>query len=150
MIGHASLPPLAAQPVPSLPRPTVAPWQRRAVEAGVSVLAFAVWGKLAYIGGFRLLARMAGVPLGGHVLLDLMSLLIGVSGSIAGVSALWALGMRAAGRTPSSLIGAPDDNAVDTAYREGTLGAEHVTASRAAAVADARPKSSRSSSRSEH
>lgn len=87
----------------------------------MSVLAFAVWGKLAYIGGYRLLARMAGVPLGGHVLLDLISLLIGVSGSIAGVSALWALGMRAFGRTPSSLIGAPDDNAVDIAYRDGTL-----------------------------
>ena len=127
MIGHASLTtPLAAQPVPSFPRPTVAPWQRRAVEAGVSVLAFAVWGKLAYIGGYRLLARMAGVPLGGHVILDVMSLVIGVSGSIAGVSALWALGMRALGRTPSSLIGAPDDNAVDAAYRDGTLDLSHV------------------------
>ncbi|HEY0776471.1 MAG TPA: hypothetical protein VGD56_00770 [Gemmatirosa sp.] len=84
----------------------------------MSVLAFAVWGKLAYIGGYRLLARAEGLPLGGHVIIDIVSLLIGVSGSIAGVSALWALGMRAAGRTPSSLIGAPDDNAVDAAYRD--------------------------------
>ena len=119
MLGHASASPLA-QPVPSLPRPAIAPWQRRAVEAAVSVLAFAVWGKLAYIGGFRLLARMQGLPLGGHVLIDVMSLAIGVAGSIAGVSALWAVGMRAAGRTPSSLIGAPDDSAVDAAYGRGT------------------------------
>ena len=121
MIGHAQLRPTLADTVPSLPRPTVAPWQRRAVEAGVSVLAFAVWGKLAYIGGYRLLARLAGVSLGGHVVLDVLSLLVGVSGSIAGVSALWAMAMRAAGRTPSSLIGAPDDNAIDAAYRDGTL-----------------------------
>ena len=121
MIGHASLRPPLAQPVPSFPRPTVTPWQRRAIEGGVSVLAFAVWGKLAYIGGYRLLARFEGVPLGGHVILDILSLLIGVSGSIAGVSALWALGMRVAGRTPSSLFGAPDDNAVDAAYRDGLL-----------------------------
>ncbi len=84
----------------------------------MSVLAFAVWGKLAYIGGFRLIARLQGMPLGGHVLLDLMSLVIGVSGSIAGMSALWALGMRLAGRTPASLIGAPDDNAIDAVYRD--------------------------------
>ncbi|GJG86706.1 hypothetical protein tb265_18870 [Gemmatimonadetes bacterium T265] len=121
MIGHASIRQPLANSVPIIRRPTVAPWQRRAVETGVSILAFAVWGKLAYIGGYRLLARLAGVPLGGHVILDLMSLLIGVSGSIAGVSALWALAMRAAGRTPSSLIGDPDDNAVDAAYRDGTL-----------------------------
>ena len=103
------------------------------------MLAFAVWGKLAYIGGYRLLARMAGVPLGGHVILDLMSLLIGVSGSIAGVSALWALGMRVAGRTPSSLFGAPDDNAVDAAYRDGTLDLRAM----AAAGTDGRDASSR-------
>lgn len=128
MIGHASLRPPLAESVPSLPRPTVAPWQRRVIEAVVSVLAFAVWGKLAYIGGYRLLARLAGAPLGGHVLLDLMSLGIGVSGSIAGISALWALGMRALGRTPSSLFGAPDDNAIDAAYRDGTLDLRTVTA----------------------
>jgi hypothetical protein len=119
MIGHASASPLA-QPVPSLPRPAIAPWQRRAVEIGVSVLAFAVWGVLAYKGGYRLLARFQGVPLGGHVIIDAASLLIGVSGSIAGVSALWAVVMRATGRTPSSLIGAPDDNAVDAAFGRGT------------------------------
>ena len=118
MIGDASFHPPLAPSVPTLPRPAIAPWQRRAVEAGVSVLAFAVWGKLAYIGAFRLIARLQGLPLGGHVLLDIMSLVIGVSGSIAGVSALWALGMRVAGRTPASLIGAPDDNAVDAAYRD--------------------------------
>ncbi len=143
MIGHASLRPPLANPVSSLPRPTVRPWQRRAVEAGVSVLAFAVWGKLAYIGGYRLLARMEGLPLGGHVLLDVMSLLIGVSGSIAGVSALWALAMRATGRTPSSLIGAPDDNAIDAAYRDGTLDLSTL----AATSADAYGTASRPSSR---
>ncbi len=91
------------------------------------MLAFAVWGILAYKGALRLLARIEGLPLGGHVIIDILSLLIGVSGSIAGVSALWALGMRAAGRTPASLIGAPDDNSVDATYRElygeSTIGA---------------------------
>ena len=119
MIGHASASSLAT-PVPSLPRPAIAPWQRRAVEAAVGVLAFAVWGTLAYKGGYRLLARLEGLPLGGHVILDVMSLVIGVSGSIAGVSALWALAMRAAGRTPSSLFGAPDDSAVEAAFGRGT------------------------------
>jgi hypothetical protein len=84
-------------------------WQRRLIEAMVALLAFAVWGKLAYIGGFRLLARIEGLSIGGHWVLDAASLFIGVSGSIAGVSALWALGMRMAGRTPTSLVGAPDD-----------------------------------------
>jgi hypothetical protein len=84
-------------------------WQRRLIEALVALLAFAVWGKLAYIGGFRLLARVEGLSIGGHWLLDAASLFIGVSGSIAGVSALWALGMRMTGRTPSSLVGEPDD-----------------------------------------
>jgi hypothetical protein len=84
-------------------------WQRRLIEALVALLAFAVWGKLAYIGGFRLLARAEGLTLSGHWILDAASLFIGVSGSIAGVSAMWALGMRIAGKTPKSLVGAPDD-----------------------------------------
>jgi hypothetical protein len=84
-------------------------WQRRLIEAMVALLAFAVWGKLAYIGGFRLLARAEGLTIGGHWVLDAASLFIGVSGSIAGMSALWALGMRMAGRTPSSVVGPPDD-----------------------------------------
>ncbi len=94
-------------------------WQRRAIELMVSLLAFAVWGKLAYSGGYRILARLEGVPLGGLWLLDAASLVIGVSGSIAGVSALWALYMRALGRTPASLMGAPDDDPADRPRRSG-------------------------------
>lgn len=92
------------------------PWaklQRRTIEVLVSLVAFAVWGVLAYRGGFRMLARLEGVPLGGSWMLDAASLLIGVSGAIAGVSALWAVAMRALGRTPPSLIGAPDDDPAD-------------------------------------
>lgn len=94
---------------------TIAPanWKRRTIEVLVSLLAFAVWGKLAYIGIFRLLARFEGVPVSGHWLLDALSLVVGVSGSIAGASALWALSMRALGRTPKSLVGAPDDGPDD-------------------------------------
>jgi hypothetical protein len=84
----------------------------------VSVLAFTVWGKLAYVGGLRLLARVEGLPVSGSLVLDLMSLTIGVAGSLAGVSALTAIVLRAAGRTPSSLVGAPDDEPADTLYRE--------------------------------
>ena len=98
-------------------------WQRRLIEAMVALLAFAVWGKLAYIGGFRLLARAEGLTIGGHWLLDAASLFIGVSGSIAGVSAMWALGMRIAGRTPRSLVGAPDDTPED--YPSYIRTAEH-------------------------
>jgi hypothetical protein len=79
----------------------------------VSLLAFAVWGLLAYKGFFRLLARSQGVLMGGNWVLDVLSLVVGVSGSIAGVSALWALVMRATGRTPASLVGAPDDGPDD-------------------------------------
>jgi hypothetical protein len=99
-------------------RRSLAKWQRRAIEALVSVLAFTVWGKLAYVGGLRLLARVEGLPVSGSLVLDLMSLTIGVAGSLAGVSALTAIVLRAAGRTPSSLVGAPDDEPADTLYRE--------------------------------
>jgi hypothetical protein len=88
-------------------------WKRRTIEVLVSLLAFAVWGLLAYKGFFRLLARMEGVLMGGNWILDLLSLMVGVSGSVAGISALWALAMRATGRTPASLVGAPDDGPDD-------------------------------------
>jgi len=88
-------------------------WQRRVLEALVAVASFAVWGKLAYIGLFRLLARWEGLGVRGPIALDVLSLLIGVAGSIAGISALWAVGMRTLGRTPASLIGAPDDSPED-------------------------------------
>lgn len=119
MIGHASLaPPLVKHTAPvSGERRGLAAWQRRTLEALVAVLAFAVWGKLAYVGVIRLLARMEGMPVSGHWLLDGLSLLIGVSGSIAGVSALWLIALRAFGRTPMSLVGAPDDGPTDPAYR---------------------------------
>ena len=87
--------------------------RRRLLEAAVAVLAFGVWGKLAYIGGMRLLARMEDVPLRGPLILDIASLVIGLSGSIAGISALYAVVMRLTGRTPSSLVGAPDDSPED-------------------------------------
>jgi hypothetical protein len=90
-----------------------ATWQRRLIEVMVSVLAFAVWGKLAYVGGYRLWARAQDWAIGGHVMLDIASLFIGVAGSIAGVMALWAIGMRAIGRTPKSMIGTPDDTPED-------------------------------------
>ena len=119
MIGHASLAtPLVKRATPvAREQRGLAAWQRRTIETLVAVLAFAVWGKLAYVGGIRLLARMEGLPISGHWLLDAMSLLIGVSGSIAGVSAMWLIAMRIIGRTPMSLVGAPDDGPVDTAYR---------------------------------
>jgi hypothetical protein len=123
MIGHASLhPPLserAARPVSRRRRRGLASWQRRTIEAVVAVLAFAVWGKLAFAGGMRLLARGEGMVLSGHWIVDGLSLLIGISGSIAGVSALWAIGMRAFGRTPMLLVGAPDDSPADAVYRTG-------------------------------
>jgi hypothetical protein len=108
---------------PTLPQmraaSTIAPanWKRRTIEVMVSLLAFAVWGILAYKGFFRLLARFEGMDVSGHWLLDALSLLVGVSGSIAGASALWALAMRALGRTPSSLVGAPDDDPADRPKR---------------------------------
>lgn len=119
MIGHASLTPPLAKRVPlttGAQQRGLPVWQRRTLEALVAVLAFAVWGTLAYKGLFRLVARMEGLDVSGHWLLDWLSLLIGVSGSIAGVSALWAIGMRVLGRTPGSLVGAPDD-APNTGYR---------------------------------
>jgi hypothetical protein len=122
MVGEASLSPaLLKRPSSALREEErgLAAWQRRTLEALVAVLAFAVWGTLAYRGGFRLLARIEDMPVSGHWVIDALSLLIGVSGSIAGVSALWAIGMRALGRTPMSLVGAPDDSPADAAYRTG-------------------------------
>jgi hypothetical protein len=100
---------------------TIAPanWKRRTIEVLVSLLAFAIWGTLAYKGFFRLLARFEGVDVSGHWLIDALSLVVGVSGSIAGVSALWALAMRALGRTPTSLVGAPDDDEDDRPKSRG-------------------------------
>ena len=98
-------------------------WQRRTIEAVVALLAFAIWGRLAYGGGYRLLVRFAGGELGGSVLLDLLSLFIGVSGMIAGIAAVWALGMRLLGKTPTSIVGAPDDTEEDYPQRERA--AEH-------------------------
>lgn len=120
MVGHASLNTPMVKRAPRAERTEergLAAWQRRTLEALVAVAAFAVWGTLAYKGGFRLLARAEGISLGHHWMLDVLSLVIGVSGSIAGVSALWAIAMRALGRTPGSLVGAPDDSPADTAYR---------------------------------
>lgn len=97
-----------------------ATWQRRLIEVVVSLLAFAVWGQLAYRGVFRLLARSQDLRIGGHWVLDAASLFIGVSGSIAGVIALWAIAMRMLGKTPSSVVGAPDDTPEDRPYRSRT------------------------------
>ena len=94
-----------------------AKWQRRTIEGVVALLALAVWGKLAYIGGYRLLARFEGLPIGGWWAFDALTLFIGVSGSIAGIGALWALGMQALGRTPASVVGAPDDDPADRPHR---------------------------------
>ena len=91
--------------------------RRRLLEAAVALVAFGVWGILAYKGGLRLLARLEGLPIGGAWWIDAASLVIGVSGAIAGVSALYAVGMRIAGRTPSSLVGAPDDSPEDLPRR---------------------------------
>lgn len=119
MLGHASLPsPLVKSAAAPARREGFAHWQRRTLEAVVAIAAFAVWGMLAYTGGFRLLARAEGIALSSHWLLDVLSLLIGVSGSIAGASALWAIAMRALGRTPTALLGAPDDGPIDAAYRD--------------------------------
>ena len=117
MIGDVTLRVPAFRPS-SIGR-TIAPatWQRRTIEVMVSLLAFAVWGLLAYKGFFRLLARFEGVDVNGWWMLDAMSLAVGVSGSIAGISALWALAMRSLGRPPSSLSGAPDDSPEDRPRR---------------------------------
>jgi hypothetical protein len=134
MLGHVSVrSPLIEPAAVSDRRLTLARWQRRTIEAVVAVSAFAVWSVLAYKGLFRLLARADGVVvLSGHWLLDVASLIVGVSGSIAGISALWAIGMRALGRTPSSLVGAPDDGPADALYRDAA-------ARRAARAAAGRP-----------
>ena len=118
MIGDVPLPPLMATSATS--SRSWSAWQRRILEGVVALLAFAIWGKLAYIGAFRLLARANDVHVNGPWVLDVLSLLIGVSGSIAGVSALWALVMRLAGRTPKSLVGAPDDSPEDYPQRSRT------------------------------
>ena len=127
MVADASLRPLMVDTSAEAGQQGWTKWQRRLIEAMVALLAFAVWGKLAYIGAFRLLARVEGLSIGGHWVLDAASLFIGVSGSIAGVSALWALGMRMSGRTPKSLVGEPDDAPEDLpAYiRTADLSAEH-------------------------
>lgn len=119
MIGDVSLRSPAIPPMRAASTIAPANWKRRTIEVLVSLLAFAVWGKLAYSGFFRLLYRYEGVEVGGHWLLDAASLLVGVSGSIAGASALWALAMRALGRTPSSLVGAPDDDPDDRPMPRG-------------------------------
>ena len=119
MIGHVSVRSSLVEPRAVTDRRLkLARWQRRTIEVLVAGAAFAVWSTLAYKGLFRLLARAEGVVvLSGHWLLDVVSLVVGVSGSIAGVSALWAIAMRATGRTPSSLLGTPDDEPADVAYR---------------------------------
>jgi hypothetical protein len=99
-----------------------ATWQRRTIEVVVALLAFAIWGRLAYVGGYRLLVRFEGVQLGGSWFLDLLSLFIGVSGSIAGVAAVWAVAMRLLGKTPKSIVGAPDDTAEDYPQRKRAAG----------------------------
>ena len=91
--------------------------RRRFLEAAVSVLAFGVWGTLAYKGGLRLLARMEGLPVSGAWWIDAISLIIGLSGSIAGVSALYAVGMRMAGKTPHTFVGKTDDSPEDLPRR---------------------------------
>lgn len=118
MIGDVSVraPGLTTRSVRASGRPTAA-WRRRAIEGVVAVLAFAVWGKLAYVGCLRLLARVEGLPVKGSIIIDVLSLGIGVAGGLAGMAALWALVMRAIGRTPASLVGAPDDDDFDTRYR---------------------------------
>ena len=137
MTGHATVRSSLIEPAAVSDRQLkLARWQRRTIEALVAVAAFAVWGTLAYQGLFRLLARAEGiVVLSGPWLLDVASLIVGVSGSIAGISALWAIGMRALGRTPSSLVGAPDDGPADAAYRD----AAHRSAMRRAGVPQAPP-----------
>jgi hypothetical protein len=102
--------------------------RRRLLEAAVAVLAFGVWGTLAYKGGLRLLARLEGLPISGAWWIDAASLLIGLSGSIAGVSALYAVGMRIAGKTPRSFVGAPDDSPEDLPRRvQRRAGAKSLT-----------------------
>lgn len=119
MLGHASLSsPLVKPAAASAQREGLAHWQRRTLETLVAVAAFAVWGTLAYSGGVRLLARAEGLAVSGHWMRDVLSLVIGVSGSIAGISALWAIAMRALGRTPTALLGTPDDGPIDAAYRD--------------------------------
>ena len=117
MIGDVTLRPPAFSPSSISRTMPSATWQRRTVEVLVSLLAFAVWGTLAYKGFFRLFARYQQVDIGGHWLLDALSLGVGVAGSIAGASALWALAMRMTGRTPTSLVGAPDDGPEDMPRR---------------------------------
>jgi hypothetical protein len=53
------------------------------------------------------------MPISGAWWIDAASLVIGLSGSIAGVSALYAVGMRIAGKTPRTFVGAPDDSPED-------------------------------------
>ena len=123
MIGDVPLSPYMA--TPRAARRSWATWQRRTIEAVVALLAFAIWGRLAYVGGYRLLVRMEGAHLPGSALLDLLSLFIGVSGSIAGIAAVWALVMRLLGKMPTSIVGAPDDTPED--YPQADRSGEHLT-----------------------
>ena len=124
MIGDVPIAPLMGTSAAS--RRSWTTWQRRTIESVVALLAMAIWGKLAYLGGFRILARLDGVQLHGSWALDVLSFVIGVSGSIAGISALYALSLRIVGRTPKSLVGAPDDSPEDYPQRVRTD--EHVSA----------------------
>ena len=110
MIGDVPLAPLMAT---GSKRRTWTTWQRRTIEVVVALLAFAIWGQLAYRGGYRILARVSGVEIGGSIIVDALSLFIGVAGSIAGIAAVWTLAMRVTGRTPSSIFGKPDDSPED-------------------------------------
>ena len=53
MISDVPLSPLMATPREM--RRSWATWQRRTIEVVVALLAFAVWGRLAYVGGYRIL-----------------------------------------------------------------------------------------------
>lgn len=123
MIGDVSMRASALPHMRAVSSIAPANWQRRIIELMVSLLALAVWGILAYKGIFRLFARVEGIAIGGHWFFDALSLIVGVSGCIAGASAIWAIGMRAFGRTPASLVGAPDDGPGDQPPRTG----EHPT-----------------------
>jgi hypothetical protein len=70
--------------------------RRRLLEAAVAVLAFGVWGTLAYKGGLRLLARLEGLPISGAWWIDAASLIIGSRGA-----------SRASRRSTPSACGSP-------------------------------------------
>lgn len=70
-----------------------------------AALALAVFGKLAYIGAFRLHARAAGVIVGGHWALDAASAVIGAVASLAALLALRAVVRRLRGARPGPPAG---------------------------------------------